>query len=45
MLLGGCGTTYVAQAASGQWHVMHERVPIDKVIADPHTSADRARAP
>ena len=40
MLLGGCGTAYVAQAASGQWHVMHERVPIEKVIADPHTSAD-----
>ena len=38
-LLGGCGTTYVMQAATGQWHVTHERVPIDKVIADPHTSA------
>src|SRR5450432_3099331 len=36
-LLSGCGTTYVMQAATGQWHVMHERVPIDKVIADPHT--------
>ena len=38
-LLAGCGTTYVMQAASGQVHVMHEREPIDKVIADPHTSA------
>ena len=38
-LLAGCGTTYVMQAASGQLHVMHEREPIDKVIADPHTSA------
>ena len=26
-LSSACGTTYVAQAASGQWHVMHERVP------------------
>ena len=25
------------QAASGEWHVLHERVPIDKVIADPQT--------
>ena len=39
-LCGACGTTYVAQAASGQWHVMHERVPIEKVIADPNTPAD-----
>ncbi len=38
-LLAGCGTTYVMQAASGQWHVMHEREPIDQAIADPHTSA------
>src|SRR5450755_141059 len=36
-LLSGCGTTYVMQAATGQWRVMHERVPIDKVTADPHT--------
>jgi predicted aminopeptidase len=26
------------QAASGEWHVLHERVPIDTVIADPHTT-------
>ena len=37
-LLSGCGTTYLAQAASGEWHVLHERVPIDTVIADPHTT-------
>jgi len=39
-LSSACGTTYVAQAASGQWHVMHERVPIDEVRADPKTPAD-----
>ena len=37
--MGGCGTSYVMQAANGQWHVMHEREPIEKVIADPHTPA------
>ena len=44
-LLGGCSTTsYLLQAASGEWHVMHARVPIERVIADPHTSAElRAR--
>jgi predicted aminopeptidase len=26
------------QAASGEWHVLHERGPIDTVIADPHTT-------
>ena len=36
-LLGGCGTTYVVQAASGEYHVLHEREPIGKVIADPAT--------
>jgi predicted aminopeptidase len=36
-LLAGCGTPYLMQAASGEWHVLHERVPIDKVIADPQT--------
>ena len=24
------------QAASGEWHVLHEREPIDSVLADPH---------
>jgi predicted aminopeptidase len=37
-LLAGCGTPYLMQAASGEWHVLHERVPIDKVIEDPHTT-------
>ena len=37
-VLAGCGTSYVMQAASGQLHVMHERVPLDKAIADPHTT-------
>src|SRR6201987_937306 len=37
-LLSACGTPYLMQAASGEWHVLHERVPIDTVIADPHTS-------
>ena len=38
-LLAGCGTPYLMQAASGEWHVLHERVPIDTVVADPHTPA------
>src|SRR6516162_8832027 len=37
VLLSSCGTTYVMQAASGEWQVLHERVPIDSVLADPHT--------
>jgi predicted aminopeptidase len=36
-LLSGCGTPYLMQAASGEWHVMHARVPIERVVADPHT--------
>ena len=36
-LLAGCGTPYLMQAASGEWQVLHERVPIDSVLADPHT--------
>ena len=35
VLVGGC---YYVQAASGEWQVLHERVPIEKVIDDPHTS-------
>jgi predicted aminopeptidase len=35
--LSGCGTLYLAQAASGQFHVLHARQPIDKVVLDPHT--------
>jgi predicted aminopeptidase len=37
LLLTGCGTTYLLQAASGQWHVMSQRRPIDQVITDPAT--------
>jgi predicted aminopeptidase len=36
-LLAGCGTTYLMQAAGGEYHVLHEREPIDKVLADPNT--------
>jgi predicted aminopeptidase len=43
-LLSGCGTAYLMQAASGQWHVMHARVPIEKLLADPSTAPElRAR--
>src|SRR5882762_35734 len=37
--LPGCGTMYLAQAAGGQFHVLHARRPIDKVVADPATPA------
>src|SRR5215469_11326482 len=44
VLSAGCGTPYLMQAASGEWHVLHERVPIDTVLADPHTPpAERTR--
>jgi predicted aminopeptidase len=33
-VLPGC---YVMQAASGEWHVMQARKPVDKVLADPNT--------
>lgn len=36
-LLSACGTPYLMQAASGEWHVLHEREPIDKALADPQT--------
>lgn len=43
-LTAGCGTPYLMQAASGQWRVVHERVPLEQVLADPKTPADlRAR--
>ena len=35
--LPGCGTMYLFQAASGEWHVLRARKPIDAVLADPHT--------
>jgi len=39
MLLSGCGTLYLMQAASGQWQVLRQRVPIDTLLADPRTPA------
>ena len=38
--LPACGTLYVAQAARGQWQVMHARQPIDKVIASDKTAPE-----
>ena len=44
LLLSGCGTLYLTQAARGEWNVLHAREPIDKVLADPHTPPElRAR--
>jgi predicted aminopeptidase len=40
LLLGGCGTTYVLQAANGQYHVLRARVPIERVLADPRTTSE-----
>jgi predicted aminopeptidase len=36
-LLPGCGTMYIAQAAHGQWEVLHDRRPIDTVMSDAST--------
>jgi len=36
--LAGCGTTYLLQAARGQWQVMSERRPIERVLADAGTA-------
>jgi predicted aminopeptidase len=36
-LLPGCGTMYIAQAAHGQWEVLHDRRPIDAVMSDADT--------
>src|SRR5215472_3094699 len=38
-LLTACGSLYVLQAARGEWQVLRERVPIDSLLADPHTPA------
>lgn len=39
--LSGC---YFVQAATGEWRLLHARVPLDNVIADPATPAEvRAR--
>jgi predicted aminopeptidase len=44
VLLSACGTLYLLQAADGEWHVLHERVPIARLLADPHTPPElRAR--
>jgi predicted aminopeptidase len=44
VLLSGCATPYLMQAASGQWRVLRERVPITQLLADPGTPAQlRAR--
>jgi predicted aminopeptidase len=37
LLLEGCGSLYVAQAAHGQYQVMRQRRPIAEVLADPAT--------
>ena len=43
-LLSGCGTPYLMQAASGEYHVMHARRPLEQVIDDPSTTPElRAR--
>ena len=39
-LPAGCGTTYLMQAAGGEYHVLHGREPIDKVLADPNTTPE-----
>jgi predicted aminopeptidase len=40
LILPSCSTTsYLLQAAGGQWQVMHRAKPIDQVIADPATPA------
>ena len=38
-LLAGCSTTYLWQAASGEYRVMRAREPLGRVIDDPRTSA------
>lgn len=41
LLLSACSTvSYLAQAAHGQWQLMRARQPIERVIADPATSAN-----
>ena len=37
--LSGCGTTYLLQAGNGELRVLHARVPIATLIADPDTAA------
>jgi predicted aminopeptidase len=37
VLLSGCGTAYLLQAASGQWQVLREREPIARLLTKPDT--------
>ncbi|HEY5020628.1 MAG TPA: aminopeptidase, partial [Steroidobacteraceae bacterium] len=37
--ISGCGVAYLAQATQGQWRLMRSRRPIDRVLADPDTTA------
>src|SRR6266513_878825 len=37
VLLSGCATPYLLQAASGEWQLLHRRVPIDSLLGDPRT--------
>jgi predicted aminopeptidase len=44
LALPGCGTLYIAQAARGQWQVLHDRRPIAAVLSDERTPVElRAR--
>lgn len=44
LVLQGCGTLYVAQAAKGQLQLLTARKPIDRVLANPKTTPElRAR--
>src|ERR1039457_4930523 len=36
-LLSACGTLYIAQAAHGEWQVLHDRRPIATVMSDSRT--------
>jgi len=40
LVLSGCGTTYVAQAARGQIQILNAREPITRVLEDPATPAE-----
>jgi len=40
LVLPGCGTTYVAQAARGQIQILNAREPIARVIENPATPAE-----
>jgi len=40
LVLPGCGTTYVAQAARGQIQILNAREPIARVVEDPATPAE-----